>query len=72
VDEPRRAVQQADTLVAGTMKRLTEIFTEERNKLENQWDQGENVSAEDLRLALRRYRSFLAAYYRFSLTSSFS
>jgi len=54
VDAPRRAVQQADTLVAGTMKRLTEIFTEERNKLENHCDQGENVSAEDLRLALRR------------------
>jgi hypothetical protein len=58
VDEPRRAVEQADNLVAGTMKRLAEIFTEERNKLEHQWDQGENVSTEDLRQALRRYRSF--------------
>jgi hypothetical protein len=60
VDEPRKAVEEADTLVAGTMKRLAEIFAEERNKLENQWDKGENVSTEDLRLALRRYRSFFS------------
>lgn len=58
VDEPRGAVEHADNLVAGTMKRLAEIFAEERRRLEHQWDQGENVSTEDLRLALRRYRSF--------------
>lgn len=58
VDEPRGAVEQADSLVAGTMKRLAEIFADERAKLEAQWDRGENVSTEDLRLALRRYRSF--------------
>jgi hypothetical protein len=58
VDEPRHAVEQADNLVAGTMKRLAEIFAAERSKLESQWDKGENVSTEDLRLALRRYRSF--------------
>jgi hypothetical protein len=60
VDEPRRAVEQADNLVAGTMKRLAEIFAEERGKLESHWDKGENVSTEDLRLALRRYRSFFS------------
>jgi hypothetical protein len=60
VDEPRRAVEQADNLVAGTMKRLAEIFADERNKLEGRWDQGQNVSTEDLRLALRRYRSFFS------------
>ena len=58
VDEPRRAVEQADSLVAGAMKRLAEIFTEERAKLEGQWDRKKSVSTEDLRLALRRYRSF--------------
>jgi hypothetical protein len=58
VDEPRGAVEQADNLVGGTMKRLAEVFAAERSKLEGQWDQGENVSTEDLRLALRRYRSF--------------
>ena len=30
IDEPRRAVEQADSLVAGAMKRLAEIFAEER------------------------------------------
>lgn len=58
VDEPRHAVEQADALVAGAMKRLAEIFAEERARLEGQWDRGDNVSTEDLRLALRRYRSF--------------
>jgi hypothetical protein len=58
VDEPRQAVQQADSLVAGAMKRLAEMFAAERAKLEGQWDRGDNVSTEDLRLALRRYRSF--------------
>ncbi len=60
VDEPRGAVEQADNLVASTMKRLAEIFAEERARLESQWDKGENVSTEDLRLALRRYRSFFS------------
>jgi hypothetical protein len=58
VDEPRQAVEQADSLVAGAMKRLAEGFAEERARLEAQWDQGDNVSTEDLRVALRRYRSF--------------
>jgi hypothetical protein len=58
VDEPRRAVEQADSLVAGAMKRLAEIFADERSKLEGQWDREETVSTEDLRVALRRYRSF--------------
>jgi hypothetical protein len=58
VDEPRRAVEQADSLVAGAMKRLAEVFSDERAKLEGQWDRKEGVSTEDLRLALRRYRSF--------------
>jgi len=58
VDEPRKAVEQADELVASTIKRLTEIFASERNKLEAEWDKTDNVSTEDLRIALRRYRSF--------------
>lgn len=58
VDEPRRAVEQADGLVASAMKRLAEVFAEERSNLEHQWDRGDNVSTEDLRIALQRYRSF--------------
>ena len=58
VDEPRRAVEQADSLVADAMKRLAESFATERATLEKQWDRGDNVTTEDLRVALQRYRSF--------------
>src|SRR5579859_6995362 len=58
VDEPRRTVEDADKLVASVMKRLAEGFANERSGLERQWDQGDNVSTEDLRVALQRYRSF--------------
>jgi hypothetical protein len=58
VDEPRKAVEQADSLVASAMKRLAEVFAQERSGLEQQWDRGDSVSTEDLRVALQRYRSF--------------
>jgi hypothetical protein len=58
VDEPQKAVEQADTLVANVMKRLAEIFAEERRQLEGNWGRGKDVSTEDLRQTLRRYRSF--------------
>jgi len=57
-DEPRRSVQRADELAASVIKRLAEVFADERSKLERNWSSGENVSTEDLRQALRRYRSF--------------
>ena len=58
VDEPRQAVEQADGLVAELMQRLAQTFSEERESLESQWSQGEDVSTEDLRVGLQRYRSF--------------
>jgi hypothetical protein len=58
VDEPRAAVERADSLVAEVMKRLAEGFANERGALERQWDRGDNVTTEDLRLALQRYRQF--------------
>ena len=58
VDSPRSAVERADALVAETMKRMAEMFSEERHKLEGQWDRGDNVTTEDLRVALQRYRAF--------------
>jgi hypothetical protein len=58
VDEPRGTVKDADKLVAAVMQRLAEGFAKERSGLEKQWDNGDNVSTEDLRLALQRYRSF--------------
>jgi hypothetical protein len=58
VDEPREAVERADSLVANVVKRIAEQFSNEREKLEEQWAKGDNVSTEDLRQGLRRYRSF--------------
>ncbi len=58
VDEPRRTVEDADKLVAAVMQRLAEGFANERSGLEKQWDRGDDVSTEDLRVALQRYRSF--------------
>jgi hypothetical protein len=58
VDEPRGSVKDADALVAELMQRLAETFADERSGLESQWERGTDVSTEDLRVALQRYRSF--------------
>jgi hypothetical protein len=58
VDHPRAAVEQADALVSQVVTRLTEMFSNERSRLEGQWTNGDNASTEDLRIALTRYRSF--------------
>jgi len=58
VDEPREAVAKADELVAELMQQLAKRFNQERSALEGQWSRGEDVSTEDLRISLQRYRSF--------------
>jgi hypothetical protein len=58
VDDPRRTVEQADELVAHVMQRLAEGFAAERERLEQQWGRGEDISTEDLRITLQRYRAF--------------
>ena len=58
VDEPRGSVQKADGLVVEMTERLARMFSEERTRLESQWERGDDVSTEDLRIALQRYRSF--------------
>ena len=58
VDEPRAAVEEADNLVATVVRRIAQQFAEGRAQLEREWDRGDDVSTEDLRQALRRYRAF--------------
>ena len=58
VDAPRQAVERADELVAEVMQHLARTFTDERRRLEGHWDRGDEVSTDDLRTALQRYRSF--------------
>jgi hypothetical protein len=57
VDEPRKAVQDADALVTDLMRRLAETLASEREQLESRIGAGRDVSTEDLRQGLRRYRS---------------
>jgi hypothetical protein len=58
VDEPKTAVSEADALVAQVVTRLAQVFSDEKTTLEQQWDRGDSVSTEDLRVALKRYRAF--------------
>lgn len=58
VDDPRKTVHDADSLVAELLQELARNFSEARTNLEGQWDRGDDVSTEDLRLTLQRYRSF--------------
>jgi len=58
VDEPRRAVKDADALVASATKQISDTFADQRSRLEKQWSRGDEVSTEDFRLALQQYRSF--------------
>lgn len=58
VDEPRGSVEEANALVDDLMQRLVSSFSDERARLEAQWDRGDEVTTEDLRTTLQRYRSF--------------
>jgi hypothetical protein len=58
VDEPRHAVEEADALVKDVVERLSESFSAQRERLEQAWTSEDEVSTEDLRQALQKYRSF--------------
>ncbi len=62
VDDPRDAVARADELVDRCMRQLSEAFTRERGNLEGSWSRGEDVSTEDLRMTLQRYRAFFQRF----------
>jgi hypothetical protein len=58
VDDPGDSVKQADDLVADVIQSVTRSFADRRGTLEKQWKGGEKASTEDLRIALKQYRSF--------------
>jgi hypothetical protein len=64
VDDPRAAVEQADRLVVESVQILSASFSRQRADLEEQWGRGQDVSTEDLRVALQRYRSFFERLLR--------
>lgn len=58
VDDPRDTVNEADSLVAELLQQLAQGFNDARVGLEEQWNRGDDVSTEELRVTLQRYRSF--------------
>ncbi|MES3000353.1 MAG: hypothetical protein V4787_06645 [Pseudomonadota bacterium] len=58
VDDPKMAVQHADELVAQVMKSLAESFAKQRASIEADVGGADQASTENLRIALRSYRSF--------------
>ena len=57
VDEPRRAIAEADRLVGDILTELHTLFGDQRRHLEHSLG-SEQASTEDLRIALGRYREF--------------
>lgn len=58
IDEPRRSVAEADRLVGDVTDRIVRSFEDERTRLEEVWESGEDITTEDLRVTLQRYRAF--------------
>jgi hypothetical protein len=58
VDEPRQAVNQADSLVSEVVDAVTSGFATRKAGLEQRWGGGGEVATEDLRQALQAYRAF--------------
>jgi hypothetical protein len=58
VDDPRNSVAEAHALVSELIDGIVQRFEGEREQLEQRWSQGEDVSTDDLRLCLQRYRDF--------------
>jgi hypothetical protein len=56
VDDPRAAVQEADTLVSDVMGEMVATFQQQRQQLEGRWSGGEEASTDELRVAFQRYR----------------
>jgi hypothetical protein len=58
IDEPRRSVAEADRLVGDVTDRIVRSFEDERARLEEVWESGADITTEDLRVTLQRYRAF--------------
>jgi hypothetical protein len=70
VDDPGQAVEDANQLVDEVTNRVVEIFTRGRSALEEQWSRGDDVTTEELRVVLQRYRSFFDSLLQKSTVGS--
>jgi len=57
-DDPREAVHAAEELVAQITQNLAQSFAKQRSELEKRLDQAESPTKENVRSALRHYRSY--------------
>ena len=57
IDDPRQAVDSADTLVVDMMDHIGDRIAAHRSALTRQRDGEGTADTEDLRLAIRRYRA---------------
>jgi hypothetical protein len=57
VDEPRKAVEEADGLVSSAVQQISENIRNQRSQLESQWSKSGEASTEDLRMLLQQYRA---------------
>jgi flagellar basal body rod protein FlgF len=64
VDDPRQAVSDAEALVSDVIDDMTAGFRQQRQQLESLWNQGHQVSTEQLRQAIQRYRDFFERFLR--------
>jgi len=56
VDDPRKAVEEANALVSSALKQIEESFRDQHGQIQKQWTKGADASTEDLRIALQQYR----------------
>ncbi|MFB9626473.1 hypothetical protein [Nonomuraea helvata] len=59
VDDPGEAVRRADGLVGEVVEALTNSLTSRTDSLRDRWKDADSTDTEQLRLALREYRSVL-------------
>lgn len=59
IDDPRRAVEDADRLVADVARAFTTGVEERRQSLTSGWQNNEHGETEELRLTMRQYRALV-------------
>jgi hypothetical protein len=59
IDEPCSAVEQGETLVAETAERVKQMISDQQQAISQRWLDHNDISTEDLRTTLLKYRELL-------------
>jgi hypothetical protein len=57
LDDPRDAVREAGLLIGDAMQFVTSTFTDHRDRIEREWKNESELSTDELRTIMRRYRN---------------